>query len=137
MPRVHLLSVRTGMRYNGPLFDHRARRAFREFQEDLENEAAEFVLDNIKDTFHTHFKRPTGYYESNVRITNVSGSPEVWDGGMAGPRYGPWLEGVGSRNNTTRFKGYHAFRKAAQDLDARIEGMGDRIFRLRYRNRLE
>lgn len=137
MPRVHLLSVRTGMQYNGPLFDMRARRVFRDFQQDLEDEAAEFTLDQIKDTFHSHFKAPTGYYESNVRITNMSGSPEVWDGGMAGPKYGPWLEGVGSRNNTTRFKGYHAFRNAAQALDARIEGMGDRIFRLRYRNRLE
>src|SRR3546814_20243239 len=75
----------------------------------------------------------TTLFRSNVRITNVSGSPEVWDGGMAGPRYGPWLEGVGSRNNTTRFKGYHAFRKAADALDRRIEDMGDRIFRLHYR----
>ncbi len=31
--------------------------------------------------------------------------------------YGPWLEGTGSRNVTTRFKGYHGFRKAAQELD--------------------
>lgn len=28
--------------------------------------------------------------------------------------YGPWLEGTGSRNLTTRFKGYHSFRLAAQ-----------------------
>lgn len=31
--------------------------------------------------------------------------------------YGPWLEGVGSRNDTTRFKGYHSFRRAGQELD--------------------
>jgi hypothetical protein len=31
--------------------------------------------------------------------------------------YGPWLEGVGSRNfPVTRFRGYHAFRVAAQEL---------------------
>jgi hypothetical protein len=41
--------------------------------------------------------------------------------------YGPWLEGVGSRNNTTRFKGYHAFRNAAQALQQRFEGMGERL----------
>ena len=35
--------------------------------------------------------------------------------------YGPWLEGTGSRNETTRFKGYHGFRKAAQELD-RVAG---------------
>jgi hypothetical protein len=31
--------------------------------------------------------------------------------------YGPWLEGVGSRNEKTRFKGYFTFRKAAQKLN--------------------
>jgi hypothetical protein len=129
-----LLRVRTNMRFDGPVFDFRGRQAFRRFRDELEEESAEFVLDHIKDTFHTHFKHPTGYYESNVRIKN---STEVWDGGFAGPVYGPWLEGVGSRNNTTRFKGYHAFRKAANALDRRVEDMGDRIFRLRYRNRLE
>ena len=28
--------------------------------------------------------------------------------------YGPWLEGTGSRNATTRFKGYHGYRLASQ-----------------------
>lgn len=128
------LSVRSRMQFNGPLFDMRARREFNRFRDELEEESAEWALDHIKGTFHTHFKHPTGYYESNVRIKN---SNEVWDGGFGGPVYGPWLEGVGSRNNTTRFKGYHAFRKAANALDRRVESMGDRIFRLRYRNRLE
>src|SRR3990172_8731549 len=105
-----LLPIRTRTQYNGPLFDLRARREFDRFRDELEEEAAEFTLDHIKDTFHTHFKHPTGYYESNVRIKNGN---EVWDGGFGGPVYGPWLEGVGSRNNTTRFRGYHAFRKAA------------------------
>lgn len=38
--------------------------------------------------------------------------------------YGPWLEGTGSRNFTTRYKGYHGFRKATQDLLARAEAIG-------------
>lgn len=130
----YLLRIRTRTQFNGPLFDFRARRAFSDFRDELEEESAEYVLDHIQGTFHTHFKNPTGYYESNVRIKN---SNEVWDGGLGGPVYGPWLEGVGSRNNTTRFKGYHAFRKAADALDRRIEDMGDRMFRLRYKNRLE
>jgi len=132
-----LLRISTGMRFDGPIFDHRARRAFDDFQGELEEEAAEWTLEHIQGTFHTHFQNPTGYYESNVRIHNVSGSPEVWDGGHAGPVYGPWLQGVGSRNNTTRFKGYHAFRKAANALDRHIEAMGDGMFRRRYRSRLE
>ena len=31
--------------------------------------------------------------------------------------YGPWLEGTGSRNETTRFKGYHSFRLASRELE--------------------
>lgn len=131
----YTLQIRTRVRYDGALFDFRGRRYFRQFRDQLEEESAEWVLDHVKDTFHTHFKHPTGYYESNVRVKNTSSGHEVWDGGHGGPVYGPWLEGVGSRNATTRFKGYHAFRKAAAALEARIGGMGDRLFRLRYENR--
>lgn len=131
------LDINTRTDYNGPLFDDRARRVFDDLREELEEEAAEYTLDHIQQTFHTHFKKPTGYYESNVHIRPAAGGGhQVWDGGLAGPVYGPWLEGVGSRNATTRFKGYHAFRKAASALERHIEDLGDRIFRLRYRNRL-
>ena len=37
----------------------------------------------------------------------------IWDSGVV---YGPWLEGVGSRNETSRFKGYRMFRKANNAL---------------------
>lgn len=44
---------------------------------------------------------------------------------VAGPGaiYGPWLEGTGSRNQTTRFKGYSSFRKTAQWLDKEKGGV--------------
>jgi len=32
--------------------------------------------------------------------------------------YGPWLEGVGSRNATTRFKGYANYRRNVQQIQA-------------------
>lgn len=133
----HLLQINTRLTYDGPLFDLRARREFRRMADELEQEAADWALDHVKDTFHVSFRAPTGYYESQVRVHNTVSGPEVWDGGLGGPVYGPWLEGVGSRNNTTRFKGYHAFRKAAQALEARIDSMGDRLFRLKYQSRLE
>jgi hypothetical protein len=37
--------------------------------------------------------------------------------------YGPWLEGVGSRNETTRFKGYHGYRQAAQQVSGLAEAI--------------
>ncbi len=130
-----LLQIRTAVRREGALFDIRGRILFRRYSEEVEREGADWALDHVKQTYHTHFKNPTGYYESRVHVHNGPVGHEVWDGGEAGPVYGPWLEGVGSRNLTTRFKGYHAFRKAATALETRIESMGDRIFRLRYENR--
>lgn len=43
--------------------------------------------------------------------------------------YGPWLEGTGSRNETTRFRGYHGFRMAAQELDGRAQEIADSAIR--------
>lgn len=126
---AYRLSIRS--RLDGALFTTRANRLFDEYADDLEQEGAEMALLSIKRTYHRNFQHPTGYYESNVRVHSTSQGAEVWDGGHAGPVYGPWLEGVGSRNATTRFKGYHAFRKAAEMLERRIEERGEALL---YRN---
>lgn len=62
----------------------------------------------VRDQFVV-FKHPTGYYESRT-VADVRSEPfKVWDSDVI---YGPWLEGTSRRNATTRFKGYHSFRKA-------------------------
>jgi hypothetical protein len=43
--------------------------------------------------------------------------------------YGPWLEGTGSRNETTRFHGYHGFRKACAELNMAATGIGEEAIR--------
>ena len=70
-------------------------------------------------------KHPTGHYESRIdyRVVtrNVGGSlTELHDSGVI---YGPWLEGVGSRNARTRFKGYSTFRKITQRVNEDIESI--------------
>lgn len=42
--------------------------------------------------------------------------------------YSAWLEGVGSRNETTRFKGYNSFRRSSQELDRMAQSMADETF---------
>ena len=59
-------------------------------------------------------KASTGNYRRNVS-TAMRGSVGVIDDG--GVVYGPWLEGTGSRNGTTRFKGYASFRRTADWLN--------------------
>ena len=60
-------------------------------------------------------KQPTGYYEGHIHTDRAVTDLAVTDTPVV---YGPWLEGVGSRNKTTRFKGYGTFRRVAQQLDA-------------------
>lgn len=59
-------------------------------------------------------QNPTGYYESKIQVDRKQIYRGVSDGGVI---YGGWLEGVSSRNQTTRFKGYHTFRDIKQSLD--------------------
>lgn len=56
----------------------------------------------------------TGYYRNSIH-GELSGSlnGRVHDSNVV---YGPWLEGVSSRNETSRFKGYRMFRNAFQQL---------------------
>jgi hypothetical protein len=64
------------------------------------------------DTSHNY---QTGQYSLPVVVTDVSADTIVT---TSLATYGPWLEGSGSRNETTRFKGYHGFRLAGQALNA-------------------
>jgi hypothetical protein len=65
-----------------------------------------------------------GLYESSIHTERsvvdhliITDTPVV---------YGPWLEGVGSRNYpVTRFAGYHTFRRVSQLLDSMAEVKAD------------
>jgi hypothetical protein len=60
-------------------------------------------------------QHPTPYYETQInRKREHQDAFSVNDRGVI---YGPWLEGVSSRNQTTRFKGYAAFRRATQEAE--------------------
>ena len=52
----------------------------------------------------------TGNYRRHLSSTTKDLNAFITDGGVI---YGPWLEGVGSRNKVTRFKGYASFRRTA------------------------
>ena len=55
----------------------------------------------------------TGHYRRNIQGQASQLQGRIHDSRVI---YGPWLEGVGSRNAVTRFKGYHVWRNVRQDL---------------------
>lgn len=73
-------------------------------------------------SFQYLHSQPTGNWANHVRVNAVAGGlAQVTDSGIV---YGPWLEGVGSRNYpVTRFKGYHTFRKVTQEIERKAPQM--------------
>lgn len=75
-------------------------------------EATEAVEGALQGILRTVLVNPTGYYQRNIAIQRRQDYMHVvTDEGVV---YGGWLEGTSSRNRSSRFKGYSAFRRATQ-----------------------
>lgn len=114
----------TSVSYSGPVFDGTAAGKFKAACVEAQNDISQEAEDLIDMWLGMHLKHPTGYYESQIQTDRSSRVNIVNDGGVI---YGPWLEGVGSRNSpVTRFKGYRTFRTVAQDLRENLaEGIAE------------
>lgn len=58
-------------------------------------------------------KASKGHYRRSLHATVSNLNGRIDDGNVI---YGRWLEGLSSRNQTTRFKGYASFRRTGQWL---------------------
>lgn len=86
----------------------------------VEDEVAEEGARMVRSNLNTVLRHQTGYYRSHVKAERGV----ITDGRVI---YGPWLEGVGSRNSPkTRFPGYHTFRRTTGEIQARSGQIGDR-----------
>jgi len=119
---------------SGPVFDGRADRAVHDYERAVSQEVAEDAERRVQEHLHRSIRHPTGYYESHVRVVARSSLVHVvTDGGVV---YGSWLEGTGSRNRTTRFKGYRSFRQALEETNSAAVETAERILP-RYTSRME
>lgn len=100
---------------SGPFFENRDE-AMKQICEQVEEDVAQagygYALANLIGSI----RHPTPYYWTRGIVRNNPAGPgkSVFDNWVI---YGPWLEGNGSRNATTRFKGYASYRRAAQTLE--------------------
>ena len=103
---------------SGPITDGRALRAADRMLTTIVTDVAQDVENEVHAALGDVLKNPTGYYESQIRVsTATSGDRSVNDSGVV---YGPWLAGVSSRNQTTRFKGYAHWRRATQRAQGKV-----------------
>jgi hypothetical protein len=123
----------------GPLFDSTAERAAARACEEIRHRVADMGERLAGSALMANIRRHrTGRAVRSVTQTDVT---RVYQTGkytmlVTADRdetivtsdlatYGPWLEGTGSRNLTTRFKGYHSFRQAGQVLDGLAQGLAE------------
>lgn len=86
----------------------------------VEDEVAQVGVNDVRIELGAVLRHRTGYYESRVQTERRYNEAVVNDGNVV---YGPWLEGVGSRNKSTRFKGYFTFRRVAQALNGKADNI--------------
>lgn len=131
---------------SGPVFDGTAARAMREGQLAVRHKLADEGESKVRAIFTSMIRVNRGVFLGTVTQTDES-RVYAW-GGDDGRKvytmpivvedpavetivtselatYAPWLEGTGSRNLTTRFRGYHGYRLASQELGAEAEGLAD------------
>ena len=104
---------------SGPIFDGRAENALLMYGHDVGQHVADTGKSLVRAHLAAVIRHPTGRYEAGVHTDRQANDVAIHDADVV---YGPWLEGVGSRNApVTRFAGYHTFRIVGQELD-RIAG---------------
>jgi hypothetical protein len=110
---------------HGPLFDGRAAREVHAFLEEAKHDIGQQGYSDVMHMLEGSIRHPTPYYETQVLAENVGADVVVHDRGII---YGPWLEGVGSRNApVTIFPGYHSFRRATAQLRGQATGLAERL----------
>lgn len=97
------------VRLAGPVVEGRAEAEVETMLVSSVAEVADYTKFEVLMQLHSVLQNPTGHYESQITDQPLQPTLHRIHDNMV--IYGPWLEGVGSRNYPrTRFKGYHTFR---------------------------
>jgi hypothetical protein len=108
----------------GPLFTGALNAAVDRKVHEIEDVVAQRAVNMVQAQLSNVLQHPTGYYESKIRTDRVTQGVSVNDDMVI---YGPWLEGVGSRNKTTRFKGYATFRLVGQRVNSEAVTLAEKL----------
>jgi hypothetical protein len=112
----------TGVSFSGPLFD----------EPELLDQMTKAIQDTVGDDLFVKWEslleeniRHSGpIYQSFIQVKDTPDGAVVNDGWEENNElpYGPWLEGVGSRNSpVTRFPGYFSLRDAGDETEEQLQ----------------
>ena len=117
---------------SGPFFDGRADKAAEDATRAMARSIAILGAADIRAVQDRTFRVQTPYARLQ---TEAIESPPGWKIWMQHVVYRFWLEGTGSRNKTSRFKGYWIFRTAFGRINMRAQNMGNSVM-VRFMGRM-
>ncbi|UOZ10543.1 hypothetical protein [Amycolatopsis sp. WQ 127309] len=121
------------MRLSGPLFNGDPGRILDDAMREIEHQVGVIAEQDLRSQLGHVLRHPTGRYVSKLRVATQAGLVRVDDQRSV---YGPWLEGTGSHNARSRFKGYATFRKVTQQLDRKAGQIAKTVL-ARYVGRIQ
>ncbi len=110
----------------GPLFTSEPTRVLKEMGEESERAVGIIGASMVRTELNNVLRVQTPVYRLKVEAVADRPGWKIWDQKWI---YGPWLEGTGSRNRTTRFKGYFTFRRMTPKIQARAQVIADGVVR--------
>lgn len=111
-------TVDLGVVVDGPLADGSAKDILHEWLDESKQKIAEYAVRQLDAVHMDKTGRATGHYQSEIRSALLTYHDVLIHDPVI---YGPWLEGTSERNRSTRFKGYHLWRRA-RDVTQREAG---------------
>ena len=98
-----MLTGRIDVDTRGALFNEQGAQIMKNTEDKIEREVGCGGENDVHRVLHGVLRHPTGRFESSVNVKREGGDSVIHGDNII---YGPWLEGVGERNRTTRFRGY-------------------------------
>jgi len=107
--------------FRGPFFTTDPTRIVQTHLEQMRLVVADTAEVGVRTHLSQHQRVQTGFNVGHVKNSNISA--DVTQVKNTNAVYGPWIEGTGSRNKTTRFKGYRTFRIIGQEMRQRTPSL--------------
>ena len=120
------LTVTAHVDASGPLAGPEAKRVVAEFERRAAQKIADRGVEMLREFPMNKTGRARGGFQSSLKTVSRGQSVVIPGPKIRGVTWAPWLEGTTRRNQTTRFKGYHLFRKTRVRLDREATGIAER-----------
>lgn len=111
---------------SGPIADGRAGEILDRYDQDVRQAIGDRGTELLRAFPMNKTGRSRGGFQANLHTVDRGAALAIPGPMIRGVTWSPWLEGISRRNQSTRFKGYHLFRRTRLELDRQAGEIADR-----------